>query len=37
LFAAMQCDGSESERSEQADSNPKKVTCDFWHEGGGIR
>ncbi len=31
LFAAMQGDGGQRQRSEQADGDPEKKAEDFWH------
>ncbi len=36
LLAAMQCDGGQRQRSEEADGNPEKNAQEFWHEGYGL-
>ncbi len=33
LLTAMQCDGGQRQRSQQADGNPENNAKDFWHEG----
>ena len=35
LFAAMQCDSRQCQRSQQADGSPEKNAEDFWHEFRG--